>query len=151
MHTILRQLSLVHKPQFAFFALLGFYAVYILAVTDVSGQPVGYIFKGQSVFLDSLTFQIGPRGCPETSGINHQSTLPKFPEERISHTKVEAWKTTLHLTFPGTIWMLSNPLTLRCYWYSGHWSSSHVLSDHKSVLLRTGRYANTTSLRSPNS
>jgi hypothetical protein len=87
---ILGQLSLVHKPQFALFALLGFYAAYILVVADVSGQPVGYIFKGQTVFLDSLTFQMGPRDCPETSGINHQSTLRKYPEERISHTKVEA-------------------------------------------------------------
>jgi len=87
---ILRQLSLVHKTQFALFDLLGFYVAYILVVTDVSGQPVGDIFKRQAVFLISLTFQMGPRGCPETSGINHQSTLRKFPEVRISHTKVEA-------------------------------------------------------------
>jgi hypothetical protein len=87
---ILRQLSHVHKPPFALFALLGFYAAYIMAVTDVSGQPAGYIFKGQAVFLDRLKFQMGPTGCPETSRINHQSTLRKFVEERISHTKAEA-------------------------------------------------------------
>jgi hypothetical protein len=86
---ILRKLSLVHKQQFALSALLGFYAAYILVVIDVSGQPVGYIFKVHAVFLDSLTFQMGPRGCPGTSGINHQSKLRKFPEVRISHTKVE--------------------------------------------------------------
>ena len=146
---MIRQLSLDHKQQFALFALLGFYAAYILVFTDVSGQPVGYIFKGQSVFLDSLTFQMGPRGCPEMPGINHQSTLRKFPEERISHTKGGSLKNH-PAPFPGTIWMPSNPLPLRYYGHFGHWSSSHFFSDHKSVLLRTGKYANVTSRRSPN-
>jgi hypothetical protein len=55
----LRQLSLVRNPQLAIFALLGFYAAYTLVFTDVSGQPIGYIFKGQAVFLDYLTLQMG--------------------------------------------------------------------------------------------
>jgi len=37
--------------------------------------------------------KIGPIGCPETSKINYQSTMPEIPGEReyFSHTAVEAW------------------------------------------------------------
>jgi hypothetical protein len=99
---ILRQLNHFHKQQFSLFVLLGFYAAYMLVFTDVSGQPVGYIFKGQAVFLDCLTFQMGPRGCPETSGINYQSTLRKFPEERIllSQEQFESYPTLQHINLP---------------------------------------------------
>jgi len=64
MHTILRQLSLVHNQQFVIFTLLGFHAACTLVVNDVSGQSVGYVFKDQRVFLDWLTFHMGPTGCP---------------------------------------------------------------------------------------
>jgi hypothetical protein len=40
-------------------------------LTDVSGQHIGSIFKGQ--------------GCPKTSAINYHSTLCKIPEESRSH------------------------------------------------------------------
>jgi hypothetical protein len=44
-----------------------------LGVTDVSGQSIGPIFKGQTV-LEWLALEDGPIGCPETSVTKHQST-----------------------------------------------------------------------------
>jgi hypothetical protein len=63
--------------------------------SDVSGQSVGPIFKGQEVFLDFLILEDGtdktswplkmvPIGCPETSVHNYHSTLRNIPEERRS-------------------------------------------------------------------
>ena len=61
-------------------------------LTDVSGQPVGPIFKGQAVQEEFLHYswtawplKIGPISCAETSVPNYHSTLRKIPEERRSH------------------------------------------------------------------
>jgi hypothetical protein len=56
----------------------------ILAVTDVSGQRIGLIFKGQAVlfFLDCLTLKDGTDKCPETSVTNYRSTLRNVPKQR---------------------------------------------------------------------
>ena len=51
------------------FGLLGCYAV-----NDVSGQPIGPIFKRQTVQIS-----------PETSVTNHSPTLRNIPEGRRSH------------------------------------------------------------------
>ena len=58
-------------------------------VTDVSGQPIGPIFKDQAVqFFSSswtvLHLKVVPIGCPETLVTNYQSMLRKIPEERRS-------------------------------------------------------------------
>ena len=55
-----------------------------LVFTDVSGQPIGPIFKGQAIRTAWL-LNMGPTGCPETSVTNYQSTLSNIPEERRSH------------------------------------------------------------------
>jgi hypothetical protein len=48
-----------------------------LLVTDVEGQPIGPVFKGQAVH-DSLTREeMGLVSCPETS-----ATVRNIPEER---------------------------------------------------------------------
>jgi hypothetical protein len=53
------------------------------SVTDVWGQHIGPIFKGQSV---QLILEDGtPIGCPEMSVTNYQSNLINIPEERKSH------------------------------------------------------------------
>ena len=54
-----------------------------LVVTDVSGQSVGSILKGQAVQEDCL--RMGTIGYPETSITNYQSTLFNMPEDRRSH------------------------------------------------------------------
>jgi hypothetical protein len=48
-----------------------------MAVTDISGQPIGLIVKGASL-------QMGPIGCPERSVTNYQSTLCNVPKEPVS-------------------------------------------------------------------
>ena len=61
-----------------------------MLVTDVLGQPIGPIFKGQAVhprissWID-WPLKIGPEVCPETSATNSQITLRKTPEDRRSH------------------------------------------------------------------
>jgi len=52
--------------------------------TDVSGQPVGHIFKGQSSYI-AWPLKMGPIRCFETSVRNYHSTLRKIPKERKSH------------------------------------------------------------------
>jgi hypothetical protein len=56
----------------------------ILAVTDVSGQSSGSIFKGHAVKLKWTTCSLNmePIRCPETSVIDYQSTLRNISEER---------------------------------------------------------------------
>jgi hypothetical protein len=53
-------------------------------VTDVSGQPIGSIFKGQAVFLDCLTLEDAQDRLSRNVS-NYQSTLRKIPKERKSH------------------------------------------------------------------
>jgi hypothetical protein len=48
-------------------------------LADVSEQPIGPIFNGQTVL------KMGQIGCPETSVTNYQSTLRNIPEERRTH------------------------------------------------------------------
>ena len=50
-----------------------------LVFTNVSGQPMGLIFKGQGVIILRM-LDI----CPKTSVINYKHTLLNFPEERSS-------------------------------------------------------------------
>ena len=38
-----------------------------------------------ALFLDCLTHETGPTGCPETSVTNYQSILHNIQEERGSH------------------------------------------------------------------
>jgi hypothetical protein len=54
-----------------------------LLVTDVSGQPVGTIFKGQAVFLACLTLEDGA-GMFRNVG-SYQSVLRKISEKRRSN------------------------------------------------------------------
>jgi hypothetical protein len=55
-------------------------------VTEVSGQRIGPVFKGQAVglYLSWIAWplKMGPIGCPETSVTNYQSDLRNIPEER---------------------------------------------------------------------
>ena len=51
-------------------------------VTDVSGQRICPILKGQAVQEGCLTLEYGPVCCPETSVTKYHSTLRKSPEER---------------------------------------------------------------------
>jgi hypothetical protein len=53
-------------------------------VADVSGQPIGSIFKGQTVFLHCLTLEGGTDGLSRKVG-NYLSTLRYTPEERRAH------------------------------------------------------------------
>jgi len=46
-------------------------------LTDVSGQPISPVFKGQES-------NMGPTGCPETSVRNYHYTLRNGPEKRSS-------------------------------------------------------------------
>jgi len=50
-----------------------------VVITDVSGQPIGPIFKYQP-------YRMGPIGCPETSAMNYHYLPRGTPEERISHS-----------------------------------------------------------------
>jgi hypothetical protein len=50
-----------------------------LVVTDVSKQPIGFLYKRRS-----WHFNMGPIGCPETSVTNYQSSLRDIPEEQRS-------------------------------------------------------------------
>ena len=52
-------------------------------LTDVSGQPVGPIFRGQKK-PDSWSLKIGPIGCPETSVRNYHYSPRNNPAERSS-------------------------------------------------------------------
>jgi hypothetical protein len=54
-------------------------------ITDVSGKPVGLIFKVQAVQpLITRPLKMVPIGCPETPVRNYHPTLRKTPEERRS-------------------------------------------------------------------
>ena len=56
----------------------------VVIFTDVSGQPIGPIFKDQEIQeekKDFLTLEDG-NDCPETSVKNYHSTLRNIPEER---------------------------------------------------------------------
>jgi hypothetical protein len=67
--------------------------------TDVSGQRIGPVFKGQEIqekipfllglldlfFLDFLTLEDGPICCPETSVNNYHTTPRNIAEERKSN------------------------------------------------------------------
>ena len=50
-----------------------------LVVTDILGQHIGPVFKGQAVGFRLLN--LGPIGCPETSVTNYQSVHCNIPEE----------------------------------------------------------------------
>ena len=54
------------------------HSVTLQLVTDVSGQPVGTIFKCEAVW----PLKIGPIGWPETSVTNCKSTMHNISEER---------------------------------------------------------------------
>jgi hypothetical protein len=67
--------------------LLGYY-------TALSGRSVPtfrdnlsvpWKVKKKTFFLDLLTLEDGPTGCPETSIQTYHSTLRNIPEERRSH------------------------------------------------------------------
>jgi hypothetical protein len=55
---------------------------YYGAFTDVSGQCIGPIFKGQEVPL-----KMGTKRCPEMSVKDYHSTLHNMPEER----QISSW------------------------------------------------------------
>ena len=54
--------------------------------TDVSGQPIGPIFKvvskNKAFVLDTWPLKMEPTGCPETSFLN-QPALRNYPEDGI--------------------------------------------------------------------
>jgi hypothetical protein len=52
--------------------------------TDVSGRPIGLIFKSQ-VVQEEWVLKMGQICCPETSVNNYQSTLRNIPEEPRSY------------------------------------------------------------------
>ena len=55
------------------------------SVTDVSGQPIGFINKGQAVQCwSSWTLKMRQTGCPETSVNNCQPTPCNVPEGEVS-------------------------------------------------------------------
>jgi hypothetical protein len=54
-----------------------------LVDTDVSGQRIGHIFKGQADQEESLKME--PIDCPEMSVTNEQTTRRNRPEERKSY------------------------------------------------------------------
>ena len=58
-------------------------------ITDVSGKPIGPIFRGQvSKFLNSWPLKTGSIGRPETSVMKYHYTVRNFTEERRSQIKV---------------------------------------------------------------
>ena len=74
------------------FVLLGFYIIVdCCLVTDVSGQIIGPVFKGQAEQEDAswiaLTLKTGPVGCPETSETNEHYALRHSPGDRISQVR----------------------------------------------------------------
>jgi hypothetical protein len=52
--------------------------------TDVSGQTIGPIFKGQMSSWTPRPLKVGPIGCPETSITNYQPTPCNISEEQTS-------------------------------------------------------------------
>jgi hypothetical protein len=68
-------------------------------VTDVSGQPIGSIFKS----LGFMNFEDGPMGCTETLVTNYQSVLCNMPEEGRSqlHTKLKSGTLSARGRFVG--------------------------------------------------
>ena len=66
----MRVISAYHRSVNEIFALLGRWQ-HRLVVTDVSGQPIGPMFKGQR----------GPLGCPETSAPIYQSAPRNIPRK----------------------------------------------------------------------
>jgi hypothetical protein len=59
------------------------YLAHWLLVTDVSGKPVGPIFKGQAVKY-CLTFRMGSTGCLETSVTTSQHCVTSQKSEDLS-------------------------------------------------------------------
>jgi hypothetical protein len=56
-----------------------------LLFTDVSGQPIVSIFKGESAWR----LKREPNGCTETSVTSYQCTLFNIPDERRSHLHLD--------------------------------------------------------------
>jgi len=67
---------------FANCTIPGYYAASSGKFLNVSGQPLGHIFRGSRI-LDPQ--KMGPIGCPETSVRNYHYSLRNNPEERSSH------------------------------------------------------------------
>ena len=44
---------------------------------DVSGQPIGPIFKGQGIFFESLPLKLGPKICPTTPVSKYHSKIKR--------------------------------------------------------------------------
>jgi hypothetical protein len=66
--------------------------------TDVSGKPIGPIFKGQA-FQEELPLKMGPIGCPETSVTNYQlSCITYQRSEGLSNAAAEAGNLALYYT-----------------------------------------------------
>lgn len=61
---------------------------------DVSGQPIGSSWT-------ALPLKMGPMISPETTVINYQSTLCKFPEERRSRALHEQARHPTEIKFYG--------------------------------------------------
>jgi hypothetical protein len=62
--------------------------------TDVSGQRIGPIVKGQ-VFLNCFTLKTGSIVCPETSLTTYQGCVPTKKNEDLIYTAAEAWNHAL--------------------------------------------------------
>ena len=58
----------------------------ILVIIDVSGQPIGRIFKGQTWSL-----KMRPIGCPETSMITNLRWVTSQKSEELIYIAEEAW------------------------------------------------------------
>ena len=58
------------------------------SATDVSGQPIGPVFKGQAVQSSCTAWplKMGQLRRTVTSVTNYYSTLPNITEERRSHS-----------------------------------------------------------------
>jgi hypothetical protein len=69
--------------------------------TDVAGQRIGSIFKGQEVqwlHWTSWPLKMGPIRCPKTLVKDYHSTLRNTPEERISQHRGGSLKSLKELT-----------------------------------------------------
>jgi len=65
--------------------VLGYYAAFMIIITDVMGQPDGTIFKGQES-KNYWPFKMGPIGCTKKSLRSYHYTLRNGPEERSSRS-----------------------------------------------------------------
>ena len=64
-------------------------------ITDVSGQPIGPIFKNRSI-IRYVTLNTGPIICPETSVTKYQSSPRNVAEERGSQISRTLWLYHVH-------------------------------------------------------